>query len=288
MVNYLRGDDTLEVRNGVGSYRNRTVTLADGITVRSSKLGDIVHSSPVFQRYTHGGVSYEILYAGANDGMLHAFDASNGREQFAYVPRLVFHNLKELTHVGYNHLYYADLTPYVANLQVTVALSGNGDGVDNDGDTVVDEAGEFEPKTFLVGGLGKGGRGYYALDVTDPKNITSEVTLANSVKWEYPGNDIYISDVTNATPIVVTTTAAHGLAQGNFIDIKGVEGNTAANGVWKIADVRQRRSVCDWTMTATAPAMGPIPPVPDGLRPTRIWGTPTAAVSSSIPRSDTW
>ena len=236
MIEYLRGDDSNEVRNG-GGYRNRTVTLADGITVRSSKLGDIVHSSPVFQRYLHGGTYHDTIYAGGNDGMLHAIDASNGQEQFAYVPRHVVANLKDLTQVGYDHRYYVDLSPYIGSLTIPVATAGVGDGVDNDGVDGVDQVGEIEPRTFLVGGLGKGGRGYYALDVTDPKDITSETALASAVKWEFPANDLYISAATNATPIVVTTTTNHGFTAGDFVAIEGVEGNLAANGVWKIDNV---------------------------------------------------
>jgi len=236
MIEYLRGNDAEEVRNG-GGYRNRTVTLADGITVRSSKLGDIVHSSPVFQRYLHGGTYHDTIYAGGNDGMLHAIDASNGQEQFAYVPRHVVANLKDLTQVGYDHRYYVDLSPYIGSLTIPVATAGVGDGVDNDGVDGVDQVGEIEPRTFLVGGLGKGGRGYYALDVTDPKDITSETALASAVKWEFPANDLYISTATNATPIVVTTTTNHGFTTGDFVAIEGVEGNLAANGVWKIDNV---------------------------------------------------
>ena len=236
MIEYLRGDDSKEVRNG-GGYRNRTITLSDGITVRSSKLGDIVHSSPVFQRYLHNGTYYDTLYAGGNDGMLHAFDGDTGEEQFAYIPKLVFHNLKELTTVGYEHLYYVDLSPYVADLYVEVATSGEGDGLDNDGDTNVDEVGEQEPRTFLVGGLGKGGRGYYALDVTDPKAITTESELANAVKWEYPSAFLQITGATNATPIVITTATDHGLADGDFVNLFGIEGNTAANGTWRITKI---------------------------------------------------
>ena len=43
-----------------------------------------------------------------------------------------------------------------------------------------------------------------------------------------------ISNATNATPIVITTGVAHGLATGDEVLIRGVLGNTAANGVWKV------------------------------------------------------
>jgi type IV pilus assembly protein PilY1 len=149
ILNFLRGDQSNELQNG-GAYRQRFFTL-----------GDIVHSSPVFKN--------NLLYAAGNDGMLHALNADTGEELFAYVPNLIFENLKLLVDPDYTHKYYLDLTPVVSDL---------------------DHAGL---STILVGGLGKGGRGYYALDVSDmnplgsPTNIpTSEIQLADKVLWEYP------------------------------------------------------------------------------------------------------
>jgi type IV pilus assembly protein PilY1 len=143
----LRGDTTQEEQNG-GTLRSRFYIL-----------GDIVHSSPVFKN--------DVLYAGANDGMLHAFNADSGEELFAYVPNLVFSNLKSLTSTSSGHKYFVDLTPTVSD----VDLSGI--------------------TTLLIGGLGRGGRGYYALDVSGISPIsgtvpTTENDLADMVLWEYP------------------------------------------------------------------------------------------------------
>jgi len=142
-LNYIRGDATNEEKNG-GTFRNRI-----------QKLGDIVHSSP-----THKN---GYLYAGGNDGMLHVFNATDGKEAWAYVPKLVFGNLKELAEPLYYHKYYVDLSPAIKDVQFS--------GTD---------------KTILVGGLSKGGRGYYALDITDASTITTEAALAGRVMWEYP------------------------------------------------------------------------------------------------------
>ena len=146
LVNFLRGDSSKEVLYG-GTFRNRF-----------SRLGDIVHSAPVF---SHG-----ILYAGSNDGLLHAFNANTGVELFAYAPNLVFDHLKELADTHYAHRFFVDLTPTVSDLKFGAST-----------------------KTYLVGGLGKGGRGYFALDVTDltQTNVpSSETSLAQKVMWEYP------------------------------------------------------------------------------------------------------
>ena len=158
MINFLRGDSALEEQYG-GNFRNRKKRLPDDST-RHFKLGDIVSSAPLYQTYlTAGGTKYGVLYVGANDGMLHAFDADNGEELFAYVPKLVFENLKDLTQIGYPHRYYVNLTPFIKNVGGTA---------------------------MLVGGLGKGGKGYYALDVSEPRAMLSEGVLASKVLWEYP------------------------------------------------------------------------------------------------------
>ena len=121
-----------------------------GYRYRSQKLGDIVNSAPVFLD--------DVIYAGGNDGMLHAFDADTGVEIFAYVPNLVFGNLKLLTDPAYTHRFYVDLTPTVK--KGTGILGG----------TTTD--------TLLVGGLRKGGKGYFGLNVTNPKSVTTETELA--------------------------------------------------------------------------------------------------------------
>ncbi|MBT8367506.1 MAG: PQQ-binding-like beta-propeller repeat protein, partial [Deltaproteobacteria bacterium] len=132
----------------------------DGYRLRSSKLGDIVHSSPVLEE--------GILYVGANDGMLHAFEIHphrdgkiKGDEIFAYIPSFVFENLIAFADPGYRHKYYVDLTPTVTK----------GKGL----------LGGDDLETILVGGLGKGGKGYFALDISAPASMT-----ADNVLWEFP------------------------------------------------------------------------------------------------------
>ncbi len=140
VVNYLRGDKTYE-----GDFRTRSI---------DHPLGDFIHS---LARYQDG-----FLYVGGNDGMLHAFyadDVQGGKELFAYVPGLVYANLRQLSDPLYGHKYFVDNTPYTKKIGAT---------------------------TLLVGGLGKGGKGYYCLDITDAANITSEAELASRVKWEFP------------------------------------------------------------------------------------------------------
>ena len=162
VLSYLRGNQARE--GGSGGMRRRT-----------SLLGDIVNSSPVFVGAPEMGytdASYlafrkahahrrKMVYVGANDGMLHAFDATTGEERFAYVPSTVVPHLRALSSAAYVHRFYVDGTPTVADALV------NG-----------------RWRTVLVGGLGAGGQGIYALDITDPDQVT-EADAAAAVLWEF-------------------------------------------------------------------------------------------------------
>jgi len=154
----LLSTDAVEAEKRLKYLRgDRSNEAANGGTYRNRfyKLGDIVESSPYF----HSGT----VYTAGNDGMLHAFNSQTGDERFAYIPNLVFGNLHNLVDPSYTHRFYVNLTPEVED----VSLSGVN-------------------RALLVGGLGKGGKGYYALDVKEPTSIISETALANRVLWEYP------------------------------------------------------------------------------------------------------
>jgi type IV pilus assembly protein PilY1 len=215
ILNYVRGDVSNEQQNG-GSFRERF-----------QRLGDIVHASPL---HVDG-----ILYTGANDGMLHAFDATTGGELFAYIPKLVFHNLKELKDPLYTHKYFVDLTP---DAELVYELA-DADGLDNDNDGTADEADEMKPRKILVGGLSKGGKGYYALDITDPASIVTENNLASVAMWEYPNPRVM--NITQAScsgalgPIDINTVVAHGLSVGDTVEISGV--HDEANGTTTVTVV---------------------------------------------------
>jgi len=109
-VPFIEGKLSVPQKTDLGSDPGNKVKYLRGEAVsgyryRSQKLGDIVNSAPVFLD--------DVIYAGGNDGMLHAFDADTGVEIFAYVPNLIFGNLKLLTEPGYTHRFYVDLTPTV-------------------------------------------------------------------------------------------------------------------------------------------------------------------------------
>ena len=164
VINYLRGD-----RAGEGTtYRQR-----------QDVLGDIINAEPVVVTYS-GNVP--IIFQGANGGMLHVVDgrtsasvATRGQELWAYVPKLLHADLAELSTTTYSHRYYIDGTP------ATAEVTGVG----------------FS--RILVGGLGKGGRGYYALDISSYTAAT-EADVASKVKWEFSPSGMGYS---YGTPLIV-------------------------------------------------------------------------------------
>ncbi|MDP4946609.1 MAG: PilC/PilY family type IV pilus protein [Alishewanella sp.] len=165
VVNYLRGDRSNEKPSG---------TLRQRVSI----LGDIAHSSPVYvgapqnrnyQRYSWAGSSSyaafvadkkdraPMVYVGANDGMLHGFNAdttssTKGIETYAYVPQKMLTAAAQLATYSketYAHRFYVDGSPTVGDVYI------NG-----------------QWRSVLVSSLGRGGNSVFALDVTDPTNIT--------------------------------------------------------------------------------------------------------------------
>ncbi len=137
-VDYLRGERSKEKQNS-GTLRNRT-----------SILGDIVDSTPAYVSEN------DTLFVGANDGMLHAFNATTGVEQFAYVPSAVLPRIANLTNPSYTHEYFVD------------------------GDIAVSSRTQTPSNNYLVATLGRGGKGIFALNVTTPSSFGT-----GSLLWEY-------------------------------------------------------------------------------------------------------
>ncbi|BFM14340.1 PilC/PilY family type IV pilus protein [Maricurvus nonylphenolicus] len=175
IVSFLRGKDDNEVDNG-GVFRDRF----------DKRLGDIVHSSPSYvgapgRAYPNfiEGVDHPysdfilqeenrdpLVYVGGNDGMLHAFDADDGDEVFAYIPGFLFDDsngkgLHYLADTSYSHIAYVDESPLAADVFINGAW-----------------------RTYLIGGLRAGGKGVYVIDITDPSSL-SEAGAASIVKQEF-------------------------------------------------------------------------------------------------------
>ncbi|NNM68407.1 MAG: hypothetical protein HKM00_00280 [Gallionella sp.] len=177
VVAYLRGDRSGEA---AGTYRGRTHLLGDivnaeSLPVRAPNRGyaDAGYQGSTTTFKEANASRTRMLYQGANDGMLHAFYAATGAEAWAYIPNLVISNLNNLSNkTGFTHKYLVDGSP----------VSGD---VDFKNCCTVGSGNDWH--TILAGGLGKGGRGYYALDVTNPV-VANEAAVAGKVLWEFPNS----------------------------------------------------------------------------------------------------
>jgi Tfp pilus tip-associated adhesin PilY1 len=168
LINHIRGIDAYDI-NQNGNFTEE----------RAWKLGDIFHSNAVivgspnfyFQDvgFSGPGEFYEtnkdrtkIILVGANDGMLHAFNAGTGNEEWAFIPPSV---LKTLPLMSSAHTYYVDSSPRISDVWIYSDPTDTSKTTD-------------EWRTILICGLRKGGKQYFALDITD--------TLNPVFLWEFP------------------------------------------------------------------------------------------------------
>lgn len=188
LINYIRGDQS----NEGTSYRART-----------SLLGDVIDSSPTYgggidQGYellvsTEGGSTYpayvtakkagaQTVYFGANDGMLHAVDATTGAERFAFIPNGVIGNLKYLASTDYNnnHKFFVDGALAYSDAYTSV----------NGGTTP-------SWRSFVAGTTGAGGHSVFALDVTNAASFS-----ASNVVWEFTNSDLGDLGYTMSAPTI--------------------------------------------------------------------------------------
>jgi len=165
-LNYLRGDRTDEIKSS---------TPANLFRPRDSILGDVINSGLVYMGKPSTaitGATYNtfynanltrrpVIFVNANDGMLHAFYDDNGKEAFAYIPGFVAEALNKIPDQDYAHFSINDSTPAVAEAQIG-----------------------SQWRSVLVSGVGAGGQGLYALDVTNPSSFSR-----SNVMWEFTDRD---------------------------------------------------------------------------------------------------
>lgn len=166
-LQYLRGDQRQE-KHGGGAFRDRSHILGDMVNSTPQYIGPpggSYFSASYFSFVTAQKARAGMLYVGANDGMLHAFNAATGQEQFAFVPNGVFAKLSQLSAPFYNqgHQFFVDGSPEAGDVQFS----------DNSW------------HTLLVGGENAGGQSVYALDITNPATLTTEAAVASAVLWEF-------------------------------------------------------------------------------------------------------
>jgi type IV pilus assembly protein PilY1 len=326
-VAFLRGHSS---NTGSGSFTCGGNSILRFRARDVSVLGDIINSNPIFVGAPSAGYSdvdhpgyssfkltfkdrKPVVYVGANDGMLHGFDTStmwedsnllvdssgdgnlindkdvsvptadSGKEVLGYVPSMVYDNLSRLTDSNYggntsasNHRYFVDSSPMVgdvctASCTTTAAVW----------------------KSLLVSGLGAGGKGFFALNVTNPDVAANDTAntpqfsvaqAANIVLWEFK-DDADLGFTFNNAPIKLSNGQAKQIAKfengrwgvvlGNgynsangkaVLYVLFVNGPTGSGGAWQSGGVDYVRIEAD----AAGPNNGLSTPVPfdsdgDGL-----------------------
>jgi type IV pilus assembly protein PilY1 len=193
IINYLHGVDIVQDANsdGLNDYRQRSVVIDD--TTNVWKLGDILDSTPRIASWLqlntydakdkYNDTTYNtfintsdyknrgMVYAGGNDGMLHAFKLGKleltwdgktpaqkarltgsdlGKEMWGFIPKNALPYLKYISDPDYCHIYSVDLSPYL--FDASIGTPGSGDISNNiksvDGSTW---------RTILIGGMKTGG-----------------------------------------------------------------------------------------------------------------------------------
>lgn len=207
LVNYLRGSRQDE-GGSVGDFRPRSSVLGDIVASDPKYVGAPAFSYPdnlesaSYASFRAARANREpMVYVGANDGMLHGFKASNGQEALAYVPRQLYSELYRLSENPYDHRYFVDAAP-----------------------TIVDAFWGGNWHTALVGALGNGGQGIFALDVTNPAGF-SEANAANIGMWEFTDSNDADLGYTFSEPSIAK------MANGQWVAVFGNGyNNTEADG----------------------------------------------------------
>jgi type IV pilus assembly protein PilY1 len=235
LVNFLRGDRSLESQGGVAP--------TDLYRSRFSILGDIIHAQPAYSRVSpfeyfpdtdpHYTLYKELtkdrlgtVFVAANDGMLHAFETDvnrdayyqtagigtstdtddlyegnnvgNGEERWAYIPGILLPHVHKLAGIPYAHRYFADASPVIGDICVGHTKTSTCAAVS-------------DWRTILVAGLNAGGRGYYALDITDPSNPKA--------LWELAAGTTCLND-TEANSGLYSSDCNIGLTFGEPLIVK--------------------------------------------------------------------
>jgi len=206
-VNFLRGQSGLEAT----IFRDRQFALGDTVNAVPLYVSKphLAYADLTSVPYTTWADSLAgrkpVLYVGANDGMLHAFDVGNGNELWAYIPRIVAPNLWKLAEMNYAslHSFFVDGSPQSSDVWDGSAW-----------------------RTILVGGLNSGGRGYYALDITNPASpqalweFCSDSTLCPisdvNLGFTY-GNPVITKRPTDGRWVVLVTSGYNNVSPGDGV-----------------------------------------------------------------------
>ncbi|WP_374334706.1 pilus assembly protein [Leeia sp.] len=197
VVDFVRG------KEGISGFRSRT----DGTTIKL--LGDIIDNVPAqvanpdgqtnetdYTAFKTAQANRRMVFVGANDGMLHGFyggTVNSGTvtpmdEVMAYVPSKSYYNLGELKETTYGQVASAHPHTYFVNGQLQIS-------------DVRISAGNW--RTYMLGGMGQGGQGMFALDVTSMSQF-SESSPSTTVKWEFTDRHDISMGYQFARPLITT------------------------------------------------------------------------------------
>jgi len=212
LVNFIRGERTNEgdLTDTSKYYHLRTHLLGDIVNAEAVYVkGSLFNYADLgFASYVTSIASRQgMVYVAANDGMLHAFYAADatgitgGDEAWSYIPSMLLPNLYKLADKNYAnlHQYYVDGTPVVGDICTSSCTTSSATW-----------------KTILVGGLNDGGRGYYALDITNP--------ASPKVLWEFTNTNLgysygnpKITKLKNGTWVVMVTSGYNNVSPGDGV-----------------------------------------------------------------------
>jgi type IV pilus assembly protein PilY1 len=227
LVNFLRG------QSGNEDQASNTDVTKRVYRDREHVLGDMISSQPVYVKtppFSYVDANYDafkqkhsrivasdgtvtqqgrkpMVYVAVNDGMLHAFNGDTGVEEWAYIPPIVMPSMYKLADKNYTHQYYVDGSPTVGDICPNKPVAPATTSVCT----------KDEWKTILVGGLNAGGRGYYALDITnpaDPKALWNFTVTEDTDLGLTFGNPV-ITKRKDGTWVVVFTSGYNNISPGD-------------------------------------------------------------------------
>ncbi|GAB4397273.1 MAG: hypothetical protein OHK0048_05030 [Rhodoferax sp.] len=171
-LDWLRGDRSNEAPSGIG-LRTRNSKSIMGAVINSNPHLQGRPGAPLFGSEFAGYGDFvkanvnrkPVLWLGSNDGMLHAFDASadatnGGKPLLSYLPQPLQGLIPKWTAAG-NTTAMADGSPFTADVKTSAGWA-----------------------TYLFSSLGRGAKGIFALDVTNPANF-SETKAADIFRWQF-------------------------------------------------------------------------------------------------------
>ena len=209
-LNYLRGERKNEkssvVTGSTNAYRDRAVLVGDIVNSKARPVGppSLPYSDATNPGYSTFKTTYAsrttVVYVGTNHGMLHAVNGAvtgtgAGSEIFAYIPSALFdgpsgtrtvNGIQAVGNPTFTHYNFVDASPVSSDVDFGKTVGGSGTNW----------------RTLILGGLGKGGKGLYAIDATDPAGVTNETTAAARVLWEFTDGDM---GYTYGQPSVIKT-----------------------------------------------------------------------------------